>query len=148
MIGHDLVNSLGVARALSPVTQTNADTALVSEIIDVSAYVGGMFVIATGGLTDANATFATTMDEGDDSSLSDAAAVAAADLITMTNGTAALTAASFTFASDDSIFRIGYNGIKRYVRLTITPTGNNSGAAPLAVVWVGVPRKRGNTLGS
>ena len=51
-------------------------------------------------------------------------------------------------AVSEILDRVGYNGIKRYIRLTITPSGNNSGAAPLAAIWVGTPRKRGNTLGS
>lgn len=148
MIGHDLVNTLGVARGISPVTQTNSDTAIVSQIIDMSLYVGGMFVILTGTLSDADATFTTLLEEGDVSNLSDAAAVADADMVTMTNGTAPEAAASFTFANDDSVYRLGYNGAKRYIRLTITPSGNGAGNAPVAAAWVGVPRKRGNTLGS
>jgi hypothetical protein len=39
-------------------------------------------------------------------------------------------------------------GTKRYVRLTVTPTGNSSGDIPIGILALGIPRKRGNTLGS
>ncbi len=148
MIGRDLVNTLSYERALSPLTQTNADTAFVSQIIDMSTKLALTFVIALGTLSDAGFTTVVLLEEGDDSGLSDAATVANADMISMTNGTAPLTAAAFTQASDDLIKTLGYIGVKRYVRLTITPTGNSAGDIPISVVAVGLPRKRGNTLGS
>jgi len=132
----DLLNNIQVKRAISPVTQTNSDTALVSQIIDRQGYDTLTFLIATGTLSDADATFAVTMDESDDSGLSGSNSVATADLISQTSGTAALTAAGFTFAGDDNVRSIGYIGGKRYVRLTITPTGNNSGSAPLCAIAV------------
>jgi hypothetical protein len=54
---------------------------------------------------------------------------------TGTPGVAPLTAASFDFSADIVVRRVGYNGNKRYVRATITPT-NNTGAAPLSMVCV------------
>ncbi len=65
--------------------------------------------------------------DGDDSGLSDAAAVADADLL----GTES--AAGFQFDDDNETRKIGYRGSKRYVRLTITPTGNTSAALIAAV---------------
>ena len=47
-------------------------------------------------------------------------------------GTLAL--AAFQFDDDKECRKIGYVGSKRYTRLTITPTGNDSGAAPLSAV--------------
>ena len=99
------------------------------------------WVIITGTLADADATFAVTMDEGDVSDLTGSNAVATADML----GT--LAAASFTFADDNKVFKIGYIGIKRYVRLTITPSAN-TGNADIAVVAIGMPSVRGNTIGS
>ena len=32
--------------------------------------------------------------------------------------------AGFAFGDDDEVRKIGYKGTKRYVRLTITPSGN------------------------
>ena len=124
----DLHNNVKISRALSPVTITD-DTAQVSEIIDTRGFDSLEFAIATGTLADADATFTVLVEDGDDSGLSDNAAVADAELL----GTEA--DASFTFAEDDSVFKIGYVGSKRYVRLTITPA-NNTGNAPLSVVAI------------
>ena len=114
--------------AIAPQTQTNSSSAIVGEIIDRAGFESLTFVISAGTMTDANATFAVTMEHGDDSGLSDTAAVAAPDLV----GTLAL--AAFQFDDDKECRKIGYVGSKRYTRLTITPTGNDSGAAPLSAV--------------
>lgn len=137
MIPHDLHNRLTYLRGVSPVTQTNADTAFVSQIIDMADLMALEFVIALGTLSDAGITTVVLMEEGDDSGLSDAAAVADADLL----GTEVL--ASFIQSDDDAIKKIGYVGTKRYVRLTITPTGNAAGNIPIAVIAVGHPRLMG-----
>lgn len=122
MNGHvDLHNNIKVSRAISPVDLAN-DTAAVSEIIDRQGYAGLEFVIATGSLADAGATFTVLVEDGAASNLSDAAAVDDSLLL----GTEAL--ASFTQATDDGTKKIGYIGNKRYVRLTITPSGNASAA--------------------
>lgn len=105
------------------------NTAVVSGIVDRKGYGGLTFLIAAGTLADADATFTTLVEEGDQSNLSDAAAVADADLI----GTEAL--AGFTFADDGEARKIGYKGAKRYVRCTVTPA-NNAGSAPIAVIPV------------
>jgi len=117
MENSDLFNCINIKRAISP-CNGGGDTPLVSEIIDMQGNAALVFAIATGSLADAAATFTTLVEDGDASNLSDAAAVADADLL----GTEAL--ASFTQASDNKCFKIGYKGIKRYVRLTITPSGN------------------------
>lgn len=129
-MNRDLHNALKFSRGISPQVQTNVDTALVSQIVDTAGYNSTEFVILTGGLTDTNATFTVLVEDGDVANLSDNAAVDDAYLL----GTEAL--ASFTFAADDSVKKIGYIGAKRYVRVTITPSGNNSGDANIAGVWV------------
>jgi hypothetical protein len=114
----DLYNRLTVSRGISPVSGAGDNTAQVSQIIDRQGYEGVMFAILLGSIADADATFAVTMDDGDDSGLSDAAAVSATDLL----GTYA--GAGFQFDSDNGTRKIGYKGNKRYVRLTITPSAN------------------------
>lgn len=114
-------NDFDVKRAISPVSVAD-NTAQVSQIIDLAGYLSCEFFIATGALADADATFTTLLEEGDAANLSDAAAVADADLL----GTEA--AASFVFSDDDKVYKLGYKGKKRYVRLTITPANNASGA--------------------
>jgi hypothetical protein len=124
----DLVNNLTVRRAISPVSVSD-NTAQVSQIIDLQGYGSMGFLIAIGSFADADATATVLVEEGDASNLSDAAAVADADL----NGTEAL--AAFAFGDDDEVRKIGYHGAKRYVRLTITPV-NNASALVLSAVAV------------
>ena len=126
----DQMNDLHIASAIPPVAARTDNTAIVSSIIDTLGYGSCTFAINVGANTDADATFAVTMDDGDASNLSDAAAVAAGNLA----GTYAL--AGFTFADDNETRKIGYVGSKRYVRLTITPSGNNSGNIFLSAVAV------------
>lgn len=124
----DLHNNVKVSRAISPVRVTD-NTAQVSQIIDTQGYDTLEFLIATGTIADADATFTVLVEDGDNSGLSDAAAVADADLF----GTEA--AAGFQFDDDNEVRKIGYRGAKRYVRLTITPAAN-AGNADLSAVAV------------
>jgi hypothetical protein len=117
----DIHNEIKVLRAISPVSVAD-NTAQVGQIIDRQGFDSLEYLIALGSIADADATFAVTMDEGDAANLSDASAVAAADLV----GTYA--AAGFQFDSDDGVRKIGYRGNKRYTRLTITPSANASAA--------------------
>ncbi len=129
----DLHNNIDVRRAISPVVATD-DTAIVSQIIDCAGFDGVEFAIITGTLADADATFAVLVEHDDDSNLATAAAVADSQLL----GTEA--GASFTFAADNVTKKIGYIGTKRYVRLTITPTGNTGNAPVAAVAIMGFPK--------
>lgn len=124
----DLFNHIDIRRAISP-TRVGDDTAEVSEIIDLANANSCVFAIATGTLADADATFAVLIEDGDNSALTDNAAVADAFLIGNESG------AAFTFTNDDETRKIAYIGPKRYVRITITPT-NNSGNADLSVVAI------------
>ena len=83
-----------------------------------------------GTMTDANVVGVVTLEHGDDSGLSDTATPAAADLV----GTLALM--NFQYDDDIECRKIGYVGSKRYIRATITPTGNDSGALPVAMVAI------------
>lgn len=126
----DLYNNLAIRRAISPVSVAD-NTAQVSQIIDRQGFDSLVFGIAIGSVADADATFTVLVEDGNDSGLSDAAAVAGSEL----NGTEA--AAGFQFDSDNQTRKIGYNGIKRYVRLTITPANNASAALLSAVAILG-----------
>jgi hypothetical protein len=111
------------------------NTATVSSIIDCQGYDAVTLVIVTGTDADADATFTALLEEGDVSNLSDNAAVADADMVTMTAGTLPEAAASYTFADDFETRAIGYLGTKRYIRLTVTPA-NNTGNCFIAGVAV------------
>lgn len=131
MAMRDLTNNLHVRQAIAPVAARTDNTAIVSSIIDIKDYDSLMFAISIGTNTDADVTFTVLVEEGDVSNLSDAAAVADADL----NGTEAL--AGFQFDDDTEARKIGYRGSKRYVRLTITPANNGAGnifVAALAIL--------------
>jgi hypothetical protein len=129
---NDLHNNIHVKRVISPVSVSDT-TAQVGQIIDRQGYGSLEYIIATGSLADSDATFAVLLEEGDASNLSDAAAVADADLL----GTEAQ--ASFTFDDDNKVFKLGYKGHKRYTRLTITPANNSSAAVLSAVAVLGHP---------
>jgi hypothetical protein len=128
----DLHNVIDVRPAISPQVATN-NTPLVSEIIDRVGFDALEFAIATGDLADDNATFAALVEDGDDPALNDAAEVADGGLLGLE------AEASFAFGDDDSAFKIGYRGSKRYVRLTITPSGNTGNAAVAALAILGGP---------
>jgi hypothetical protein len=126
----DLHNNIHVARGLSPVAAGTNNTPYVSQIVDTLGYGSVEFVILVGVNTDADATFAVLFEDGNAANLSDNAAVADAFLL----GTEAL--AGFTFADDNTVRKIGYIGSKRYCRVTITPSGNDSGNIFIAGCWV------------
>lgn len=109
---------------IAPGAAVTDNTAIVSSIIDTQGYDSVTLAFVTGTNADADATVTVLLEEGDVSNLSDAAAVADADMVTMTPGTAPEAAASFTFADDAETRAIGYIGSKRYIRLTLTPSAN------------------------
>jgi hypothetical protein len=110
-----------------PATNNASDTAIVSAIIDRQGFESLTFLLNSGTLSDADVTTVVLVEDGDDSGLSDNAAVADAEL----SGTELL--AAFAFGDDSKCKKIGYLGNKRYVRLTLTPT-SNAGAMPLACI--------------
>ena len=85
------------------------------------------YSIAIGTLADADATFTVLVEDSDDN----VTYTAVADDFLL--GTEA--AASFTFADDNKVRSIGYNGSKRYNRITITPA-NNTGSAVFGVTAI------------
>jgi len=128
----DLHNNIHPLRCISPVSEAGT-TALVGQIIDRQGYESLEYIIATGSIADADATFTILLEEGDDSGLSDAAAVANENLL----GTEVL--AAFQFDDDNETRKLGYVGTKRYTRLTITPVANASAAVICAVAILGNP---------
>lgn len=131
----DLHNNIHPVPLIAPVAARTDDSAIVSSIIDLAGYNSCELVIITGTNTDADATFSVLVEDGAAANLSDAAAVADAQLL----GNEAI--AGFTFADDVKCRKIGYAGNKRYVRVTVTPSGNAAGNIFLAgVAILGHPR--------
>ena len=127
----DLMNNIDVKRVISPVSVAD-NTAQVGQVVDRRGFHSLTYLIATGSIADADATFAVLLEESDASG-SGFAAVADADLL----GTEAL--AGFQFDDDNECRKLGYIGSKRYTRLTITPSANASAALLCAVAVLGSP---------
>ena len=128
----DLMNNIHPLRAISPVSVAD-NTAQVSQIIDTQGFQSLTWLIATGALADTDATFAVLAEHGDEANLSDAAAVTDDELI----GTEAL--AGFQFDNDNETRKLGVKSVKRYHRLTITPSGNAAAALLSAIALLGHP---------
>lgn len=125
----DIISHLDFKRGISPAAAVTDNTAFVSQILDRIGYESAAFVLLMGAIADTDATFTVLMEHGDAADLSDAVAVAD----DMLNGTETL--ATPLFSSDDKVFKLGYVGGKRYVRVTVTPAGN-SGNVFAAGAWV------------
>jgi hypothetical protein len=119
-------------RCISP--QSVADTtALVGQVIDGAGFGSLTYLIATGSIADADATFTVLLEESDASDMTGAVAVDDSNLI----GTEVL--AAFQFDDDNECRKLGYKGTKRYTRLTITPVANASAALISAIALLGHP---------
>ncbi len=117
----DGISNIHPVGAIFPAAAGTDNTPIVGAIIDGQGYNSLAYVIQSGVNTDTNAVFTVLLEDGDDANLADNAAVTDNQLV----GTESL--ASFTFAEDNQCFKLGYVGSKRYTRLTITPSGNDSG---------------------
>lgn len=123
----DLFNLIDVKRVISPVSVSD-NTAQVGQVVNRKGFDGVTYLIATGSIADADATFTVLLEECDTSG-GTYTAVSDDDLI----GTEAL--AGFQFDDDNECRKLGYKGTKLYTRLTITPV-NNASAALLSAVCV------------
>jgi len=127
----DLFNNIDIKPLFFPVAAVTDNTAFVSQIIDRAGAECCVLAFVTGTDADADATFAVTMEHGDNPALSDTAVPAAADLL----GTTAL--AGYTFADDNKVRKLGYIGTKRYVRMTVTPSANSGNAFLAGIAILG-----------
>lgn len=127
----DLMNKLDMKTAFAPKAAIADNTAQVSTIYDTQGKYGVCLAMVTGTNADADATTTVLLEHGDAANLSDAAAVPDEQL----NGTELL--AAFTFADDDETRKLGYIGVKRYIRATVTPA-NNTGTIFLGGIWLGL----------
>ena len=122
----DIYNTLEEQQVLAPAAITN-NTAQVCEVVDLKGFDALKYIIGIGALADADATFTVLVEDSDDNVTF---SPVADDFLLGTEAEA-----SFTFADDNKTRSIGYNGSKRYNRLTITPA-NNSGSATFGVVAI------------
>jgi hypothetical protein len=125
----DIISHIDLKRGVSPAAAVTDNTPIVSQIVDRLGYESVAFLLLLGAIADTDATFTVLMEHGDAANLSDATAVPD----DMLNGTEAL--ATPLFSSDDKVFKLGYVGGKRYVRVTLTPAAN-SGNLFAAGTWL------------
>jgi hypothetical protein len=123
---HDLKAEIALKGATLKVATTG-------EIIDLAGFNGALICVASGTITDGTS-YEFELKEGDASDLSDASAVADADILG--------SEPTFLATEDDKVKQFGYIGIKRYIRLDLkTVSGSPStGGVFLGVVLKGFPR--------
>lgn len=124
----DLSSNINVIPAFN-YAQIATSTTTAGSIIDLAGYQSCTFVINSHTLTDG--TYTPLIHDGDNSSLTDAAAVSD-DFLIGTEAAAASTVSNKTK-------RIGYVGNKRYVRLSLVSTSVSSGGYLSATVIKGMP---------
>lgn len=127
----DLTSSITPENALDN-QEIVSDTTTVGNIIDSQGFESLDFSIQAGTLTDGAQ--AVILEEGDDSGLSDAAAVDSSHIIG--------TLPSFVDTEDDAVKHVGYVGKKRYVRLSVVSTGSTTSAFYSAIAIKGNAGKR------
>lgn len=102
------------------------DTTTAGNIIDTRGLESLEYIIQSGVITDG--AYALKLEQGDDSGLSDAADVPAAEVLGVLTG--------FVAADDNAAKRVGSIGKKRYQRLSIVSTGTSTGATRFSSVAV------------
>jgi hypothetical protein len=122
----DLYSDVKCVNAINAARVTD-NTAQVGPILDTSGARSVTLVVTTGTIADAACTITPLIEDGDNSALSDNAAVSDDFLL----GTEVV----LDQADDDSTLKIGVISPKRYVRLTLTPAAN-TGNLDIAAVWV------------
>jgi hypothetical protein len=127
------MSNIAPVQVLAPVAAGTSNAALVGNIVDRLGFGSLTYLINIGANTDSDVTFTVLLEDGDAADMSDAAAVADAQLI----GTEAL--AAFAFGDDNQMRKLGYIGGKRYSRLTITPLGNTGNIFVSCVAVMGHP---------
>jgi len=125
----DLFNNINVKG--QNVGSTSDNTVVSSGIVPTAGFDALTFLILTGVLADADATFAVSITHGDKADLSDG--VALTDAANADDLIGTLAAASFDYSKDNKVFKVGYKGTKAYARCDVTPA-NNSGSAPITIV--------------
>lgn len=130
----DMLHMITVKTVIASISGAGDNNPIVGTIIDRQGYESVTYVLNIGIVADADATFTVLLEEGDVSNLSDAAAVADADMISQ-GSAAPETDAAFIFSDDGEVRTLGYRGTKRYTRMTITPAAN-TGAWPIGVVCI------------
>ncbi|MCY0919611.1 MULTISPECIES: hypothetical protein [unclassified Streptomyces] len=114
-MSRDLKNSISAAPSLAPAARTAAAD---GAAVDLAGYGNSVVIIDTGTVTGTTPLFTFEVQESDTTTGGDFTAVADADL----DGTEPAVSA----ANDETVFRIGYRGRKRYLRVILKTVGGTS----------------------
>lgn len=123
----ELMNRLHVVPAFVPKTAVIDNTAQVSGVADLRGFGSAMLAYVLGVNADTDMTYTLLVEDSDDNVV-----FTAVDDVYL-NGTEALGGADFS--DDGETRKIGYVGLKRYVRATLTPA-NNTGNVFVGGIWV------------
>lgn len=107
-------------QAISP-QSTSADTPIISTPIDTRGFDAVQFGVLIGSVGDADVTFAVSLAEAnsiDAGALVSGTAVPAGNIL-------GASGAAFQFDDDNEVRKVEVKPTKRYVTITITPTGNS-----------------------
>lgn len=124
---YDLHNNIKVLNAKTGLLSNDVAQTIT---LDRQGFRSVELLILTGALGDAAATFVRLVEDSSDNSTFSAVSD---DFLL---GLEVVAGDAFDQADDNKVYKIGYNGTKRYVRLTITPTGN-ADASPFALLGIG-----------
>lgn len=124
----DAFNNVKKEMILAPIVSTAAKT---SSACDLAGYEGAMFTVLFGTSADSLSSVrywdCKLQESDDDVTYTD---VAAADVIGNTSNQFGLVNA---LADDDACYTLGYKGIKRYIKVVVTPTGSHASGTPIAI---------------
>ena len=124
----DYASQMKISKAIAPAAAVTDNTAFVSSILDMQNFDSNIFSLLFGSVADTDVTFTVLVEDGDDSGLSDNAEVDDAYLI-------GIEAAGLRYDSDNKTYKVAYKGLKRYLRVTVTPA-SNSGNIFLSAEWI------------
>ncbi len=116
----DLVSTFAAIAALAPAVLAATST---SAALDLQGFNSAAFVVHTGAIVSAG-DFTVSIQESDTTTSGDFADVDTADL----SGTLPAT------LEENSVYRVGYTGAKRYLRVVVTKNGGTSIATSILLV--------------
>lgn len=144
----DLHNNISVVEALETIVVNN-DTEGTGSVVDLVDHESAELIVAVGQSGDtlaSNLKLDLILQHGDQAGGGDMAAVAESDVLGSW-ATGGIFATVDADGEDGAVYRVGYVGNKRYVRLFVDVTGTHTNGTPIgAVAVLGRPRHIGTTV--
>lgn len=130
----DIKNNVDVAQSIAPQQLTGTVTATATAVgVDLRGYNAAMAVINCGLAAGTSPSFTFQVEDSDDNSTFTAVAS------TSLSGTEP----TVTTANDNAVYRIGYKGAKRYLRVAVPTT---AGTSPTLFVAASIERGRADDM--